>query len=197
MRKSVLLFAVITISIAAAAQSADVALVAGAKFTPSPSSTSGTITANSAFAIEGSFAFQIKGFSLVSLQVEVPVMAAPNSTIKSSNLFASKSYNSLYVTPGLRLRFASGSSVSPWVAVGGGIARFNPSTITQVGGANPATTSIKGVGEAGGGIDFKAVGPLILRAEVREYFSGAPNLNIPNLSLHNNVFAGIGLVARF
>lgn len=189
---------VLTVSLSAAAQGNDLALVAGGKFTPSVSSTFGTTAANTAFAVEGSFAHQIKEFPLLSLQLEIPVMVAPNSTINSSNFFASKSYNALYFTPGFRLRFASAAPISPWVAIGGGLARFNPSTTTQVGGVNAATSTVKGVGEAGAGLDFKAPGvPLTFRVEAREYFSGVPNLNIPNLSLHHNIFAGVGIVVRF
>lgn len=185
-------------SLLAAAQGNDLAVVVGAKFAPSASSSLGSTKVNTSAAFEGSFAHQVKGFSLVSLQVEVPVMAAPNSTVKSSNLFASKSYNSIYFTPGIRLRFASSSSLSPWVALGGGVVRFGPSTVSQVGGTSAASSAWKGTGDAGAGLDFKApVVPFTLRVEVREYFSGAPNLNIPSLSLHNNIFAGIGLVVRF
>src|SRR5579863_74949 len=98
-----LLVLVIAISLAAAAQGNDLAVVVGAKFTPSPSSASGTVTVNRSAAFEVNFAHQIKGFSLASLQLEIPVMAAPNATVRSSNFFASKSYNSIYFTPGIRL----------------------------------------------------------------------------------------------
>lgn len=199
MRKiALLLIFFLGTTLLAAAQGNDLAVVVGAKFTPSASSSLGTTTVNTAAAFEGSFAHQIKGFSLVSLQIEVPVMASPNSTVKSSNLFASKSYNSIYFTPGVRLRFASSSSISPWVALGGGVVRFGPSSVSQVGGTSAAASTWKGTGDAGAGLDFKApVIPFTLRVQVREYFSGAPNLSIPSLSLHNNIFAGIGLVVRF
>ena len=199
MRNPVLLFVFLCgASLLAAGQGNDLAVVVGAKFTPSVSSSVGTTTVNTSLAFEGSFAHQIKGFPLLSLQVEVPVMAAPNSTVKSSNLFASKSYNSIYFTPGIRLRFASSSSISPWVALGGGVARFSPSTVSQVGGTSAATKAWKGTGDVGAGLDFKApVVPVTFRVQVREYFSGSPNLSIPSLSLHNNIFAGIGLAVRF
>ncbi|HLJ28864.1 MAG TPA: hypothetical protein VKY85_19295 [Candidatus Angelobacter sp.] len=199
MPKTVFLFVLLCgASLVAAGQSNDLAGVVGVKITPSASSTSGTTTVNKALGFEGSFAHQIKGMSLAALQVELPVMVTPKSTVNSSNFFASKSYSSIYVTPGIRLRFAPSASVSPWVAVGVGIARFNPSATSQVGGTNPATGALKGAGDAGGGLDFKAPGlPLTFRVEVREYFSGAPNLNIPSLSLHNNIFAGGGVVLRF
>jgi hypothetical protein len=198
MHKTVLLLIfLLGASLIAAAQN-DLAGVVGVKFTPSTSSATGTTTVNTSLAFEGSFAHQIKGLPFASLQIELPVMVTPKSTVNSSNLFASKSYSSLYFTPGLRLKFAPSASISPWVAIGGGLARFNPSSTSQVGGTNPANSTLKGAGEAGAGLDFKTpILPLIFRIEARQYFSGAPNLNIPSLSLHNNIFAGGGLVVRF
>lgn len=199
MRNVLALFVLIVgISFSAAAQGNDLAVVAGAKFTPGPSSPFGAITVNRSPAFEAGFAHQIKGFSLASLQIEFPIMAAPNATIRSSNFFVTKSYNSLYITPGLRLRFASEASVSPWVALGGGLVRFAPSSVSVAGGTSSAAGALKGTGDAGGGLDFKVpVVPLTFRIEAREYFSGSPNLNIPQLSLHNTVFAGAGLVLKF
>jgi hypothetical protein len=193
-----LLVLVIAISLAAAAQDNDFAVVAGAKFTPSTSSSSATVTVNRSAAFEASFAHKFKGFSLASLQLEVPIMAAPNATIRSSNFFASKSYNSIYFTPGIRLRFASDAPASPWVAVGGGLARFSSSPVSVSGGNTSASGALKGAVDAGGGLDIKVPHvPVTFRVEAREYFSGAPNLNIPKLNLHNNVFAGAGIVLRF
>jgi hypothetical protein len=199
MLKTVLFFVFLCgASLTASAQNNDLAGVVGAKITPSTSSASGTTTVNTSLAFEVSFAHQIKGLPFAALQLELPVMVTPKSTVNSSNLFASKSYSSLYFTPGFRLKFAASTSVSPWIAIGGGLVRFNPSSTSQVGGTNPANSSIKGAGEAGAGLDFKApILPLTFRVEAREYFSGAPNLNLPSLSLHNNIFAGAGLVLRF
>lgn len=198
MRNALLVVLVLGISLAAAAQGNDLAVVVGAKFTPSPSSPSGTITVNRSAAFEASFAHTFKGFSLASLQLEVPIMAAPNATIRSSNFFASKSYNSLYITPGIRLRFAADAPVSPWVAIGGGLARFGPSDVSVAGGTSSASGALKGTLDGGGGLDMKLPHvPLTFRVEAREYFSGAPNINIPQLSLHNNIFAGAGLVVKF
>jgi hypothetical protein len=193
-----LLLVIIGFSLAAAAQGNDFALVAGAKFTPSANNASATTTVNTAAGIEASLAHQIKGFSLAGLSIELPVLAVPNSTVTSSSFLSPRSYSSIYITPGARLSFASTSPISPWVAAGGGVVRFNPSPFSQVGGNTPASGSLKGAVDVGGGIDIRVARlPFRVRIEAREYFNGAPNLNILNLSLHNNLFAGAGLVFRF
>lgn len=192
------LLLVLGFSILASAQGSDLALVAGAKITPSASSPVGSTTVNTALGVEGSLAVQIKALPFAALQVEVPIMVTPNATVKSPDFLASKSYNSVYITPGVRLKLRPIAPVNPWVAVGGGVVRFGPSKVSEAGGVSSASGTVKGAIDFGGGVDFKAPHiPVTLRVEAREYFSGAPNLNIPSLSLHNNVFAGAGLVVRF
>ena len=201
MRKRVflLLIFVLGVSIAATAQGNDLAFVVGAKFTPSTSSALGGSTSiDTHIGIEGSFAFQLKGLPMASLEIEVPVMVTPSANVNTSNLLASKNYTSLYFTPGFRLKFAPSGSISPWFAVGAGLAHFSPSTTSVSGSASPATSTTKGAGDVGGGVDFKMkFVPLRFRIEAREYFSGSPNLNIPQLSLHNNLFVGGGIVLTF
>lgn len=189
---------VIGFSIAASAQGNDFGLVVGAKITPSASSALGSTTVNTALGVEASLAVQVKTLPFAALQVEVPLMVTPNATVKSPDFFASKSYNSVYITPGIRLKLKPIALMNPWVAVGGGVVRFGPSKVSEAGGFSSASGSLKGAIDFGGGLDFKAPRiPFTLRVEAREYFSGAPNLNIPSLSLHNNLFAGVGLVVRF
>jgi opacity protein-like surface antigen len=201
MRKTVFLLLLFLsgVPVAATAQGNDLALVVGAKFTPSTSSALGGSTSiDTRLGFEGSFAFQLKGLPLAALQLEVPVMVTPSATVNTSNLLASKNYTSLYFTPGFRLKFAPGGPISPWIAVGAGLVRFTPSTTSVSGGASPATSTVKGAGDAGAGVDIKvSFLPIRFRIEAREYFSGSPNLNIPQLSLHNNIFAGGGIALTF
>jgi hypothetical protein len=199
MRKALLgLLFSLSICLVAGAQTSELAGVVGVKVTPSTSSAvSGTTTVNTSVAFEISLAHQFKSAPFASLMWEVPVMVTPSATVNTSNLLASKNYSSIYLTPGIKLKFTAGP-INPWVAVGGGIAHFGPSTTSISGAASPASSTIKGVVSGGGGLDFKApILPLTFRLEVREYFSGAPNLNIPQLSLHNNIFAGGGIVITF
>lgn len=200
MQKALVLFVLcLGMSVAAHAQGNDLSAVVGAKFTPSTTSALGGSTSiDTSVAFEVGFAVQLKALPAASLEVEVPVMVTPSAGVNASNLLASKSYSSLYFTPGLRLKFSPKGSISPWVAVGGGLAHFSPSSTSISGGASPATSTTKGVFDAGGGVDFKmSFLPLRFRIEARDYFSGSPNLNIPRLSLHNNIFAGAGVVVTF
>jgi hypothetical protein len=201
MRNALLLFlslALIAFSLPASAQNNDFAVVVGAKFSPSASSAFGTTKVNTAAAIQGSVAVQVIGLPFASLQIELPFTGVPNSTVASTNFFAAKSYSSLYITPGLRLKLKPASAFNPWVAVGGGLARFNPSSVSVAGGTTSASGALKGTLDAAVGVDFKLPAvPLTLRTEAREFFSGSPNVNVNNFTLHNNVFAGIGLVLRF
>jgi hypothetical protein len=187
------------LSVAANGQGNDLSAVVGVKFTPSTSSAlAGSTSIDTSLAFELGFAAQLKSLPMASLELEVPVLITPSAGVNTSNLLASKNYTSLYFTPGVRLKFSPKGSISPWVAVGGGLAHFSPSRTSISGSASPATSTAKGVVDAGGGVDFKmSFLPVRFRVEVREYFSGSPNLNIPQLSLHNNVFAGGGIVLTF
>jgi hypothetical protein len=98
----------------------------------------------------------------------------------------------LFITPGLRLKLLPVSPISSWVALGGGLARYN--------GANKAAI------EYGGGLDFKTGLPLLgLRAEVRDFVTedflngsigSVIALNSSGLH-HHNVLIGGGIVLRF
>ena len=199
MRNTLSLFlCVIGFSLLAAGQAEDMAVVVGAKFSPNASSLSGTTNVNTAAGFEVNIGVQIMALPFASFQVETPVLLVPNTTINSANAFASKSYSSIFITPGVRFKFKPTTAFNPWVAAGGGLVRFGPSPISVAGGSTSAAGALKGTFDIGGGLDFKIHPvPFTWRVEAREYFSGAPNLNLANLNLHSNLFAGIGLVWRF
>jgi hypothetical protein len=96
-----------------------------------------------------------------------------------------------------------GSAISPWGSVGGGYARFDESTTLVNGAPNTVKTGTnKGALQYGGGVDFKTpykiLFPLVLRAEVRDFYSGQPRLNLvrPGGGQHNVLVSG-GIVLRF
>lgn len=191
----------VAVCVNAVAQKNELALVAGVKITPSGSfgaSTSNTVDVDKSFAFEASLAHTLASVPMVALQLEIPVVAVPNSDISRSNLLAARSYSSIYFTPGFRLKFATALPVNPWISAGGGMARFNPSSTNNAGGPSGATSTTKGAFDVGAGIDFKATGfPIALRVEAREFYAGVPNLALPSLDLHHNVFFGGGIVFRF
>ena len=202
MRKIVLLpLLVIIVGICAAAQSNELAFIAGVKATPAGSAAIGTsneVSVDKSFAFEASYAHQLRSVPLVALQLELPVVAVPDAGLNKSNILVAKSYTSIYFTPGFRLKFATAFPVNPWVSAGGGLAHFNPSSTNTAGGPSGATSTTKGAFQVGAGLDFKAPAfPIALRVEAREFYAGAPNIGLPKLDLHHNVFIGGGIVLRF
>ena len=117
MRKTIVLFSMLVgICMGASAQSNELGVVAGVKITPSvgsATSPTGTTSVDTSFAFEASYAARLAGTPGVALQLELPFTAVPNSNLKTSNLFAAKSYSSFYFTPGLRLKLAPDSVFSP------------------------------------------------------------------------------------
>ena len=129
---------------------------------------------------------------LVSLYVELPVYGTFNSTADISNsTFLKPKYHALFFTPGLKVKFAPGFFISPYVAAGGGLAHFVKS--------NTATddTTTTGVFDVGGGVDIKFFPYLSFRMEARDYYSGSPNLTVNFTERQHQVIAAGGIVIRF
>lgn len=138
-----------------------------------------------------------------ALYIEVPFVAMPNAFVHSGTNGVPEAYAVLYVTPGLRVKFAPERKVSPWLAVGGGYARFDESSNLQDKTPNPGQIgSNRGALQLGGGVDLrtglKILLPLDLRFELRDFYSGKPNYNFPTegSGQHILVFSG-GIVLRF
>jgi opacity protein-like surface antigen len=197
MRKPIAVFSLILgLTLGAAAQRNEIGFLAGGKMTPDGTSPSGTTKVNTAFAFEVNYAGTLIPAKVAALELNIPLIAVPTSDISASSLFTAKSYSSIYVTPGVRLRL--GTSVSPWVEAGVGFAHFSPSSTNLAGGTSGATSSTKAAFDVAGGLDIRpSKSPIGFRFEARELYTGVPDLAIPKLSLHNNVLLGGGIVLRF
>ena len=169
------------------AQSNELAITAGGQFSSNDFFQSGN-----SLAVGANFAHRIAHVPFLGLYFELPVVVAPKSVIRVN----STDYSSLYVTPGLKLKFAPSFPISPYIAGGVGFARFHS-------GATSVTsdqTSTKAVFDVGGGLDFKIAPFFSARAEVRDFYSGLPNFDLVSSGLsgrQNNVVPQIGLVFRF
>jgi len=195
-RKIVQCFFILTaLSTVAAAQKIDLALTVGAYHPVNNSFGSGN-----AFAIEGNVGFRLASVPFVALYFELPVAGTLDSTVPASALTSPGTYSSLFLTPGVRLKIAPGFPISPYVATGGGLARFNRSASQTPAGSS--TTVNKGVWDIGGGLDMKMAPFLGLRAEVRDFYSGSPELRISQITgtfsqRQHNIVGSAGLVVRF
>lgn len=192
----VVIVVILLLSAAAWAQKVEVALTVGAYHPVNNSFSSGN-----AFAIEGNIAGRLASVPFLSLYLELPVAGTMQDVpVSSTALTSAGSYSSLFVTPGLRLKLAPALPISPYVAVGGGLAHFNRSASQTPSGASSSIN--KGVFDIAGGLDFKIFPMLSLRAEVRDFYSGSPELSLNQVTgtfdqRQHNILGTAGLVLHF
>jgi opacity protein-like surface antigen len=134
-----------------------------------------------------------------ALYGEINFLASPTREVSSSVTTATHDFASLYVTPGVRLKFVPESRISPYAVVGGGYADYEQSA-TRIGG-QPNTASrqlARGAFDFGAGVDARVWRFVALRGEARDFLTGTPNYSIPSLSggQHNVVATG-GFVLRW
>ncbi len=135
----------------------------------------------------------------VGLFGEVDFLASPLRGVSSSNLSATKNFASLYIAPGVRLKFFPRSAISPYVAVGGGYADYEQSTTRLDGQPNSAPRELaRGVFDFGAGLDVHVWRWVALRGEARDFFTGAPAYNLTSITggQHNVAISG-GFVLRW
>ncbi len=148
-------------------------------------------------ALQANYGYRLVASSNVAIYGEVHMLANPQRVVTSTNLGLTKDVASLFVTPGIRVKFFPRSSVAPYAAFGGGWALFEHSTTTLGGSPNPAPRSAShGVFDFGGGVDIKFWKFVGLRGEVRDFYSGNPSYNVPLNGRQHNVVVGGGFVLR-
>ena len=150
----------------------------------------------SGLTFEVNYARRVLGPGFASLSLEVPVVVNWDEDLASDAPQIPKNFKSYFVTPSARLNVFANSAVSPWVSLGGGIGRFSESS-TQVSGAGKTGTTT-GALQAGLGLDVRFFGRFSVRGEVRDFWSGVPQLNVAtgNTRQHN-VFVAGGIVWHF
>jgi hypothetical protein len=145
-------------------------------------------------SFEVNYARRVMGGGLLSLSLEVPFVANPDEDVHTHASPVSGYFRSYFVTPAARLNLFSGSAVTPWVSVGGGFGHFSGNA--ALNGSTTGTTT--GVFQVGGGLDVRLLHKFSLRGEVRDFWSGVPQLNVSTSnSRQTNLFVGGGIVWHF
>lgn len=183
---ALVLISLVFLSVSAVAQSNELAVTVGGYFPINSSS-----GANEAFAVGGNFAHRIASVPLVSLYVEVPVIGTFKSVSDIPTSLGKPRYSAFFVTPGLKLKLAPSFPISPYVAAGGGFAHFSKSNVTT----DDSTTS--GTFDVGGGLDWKVAPFFSARAEVRDFYTGNPNVLPGFTEREHQLVISVGLVFRF
>jgi opacity protein-like surface antigen len=99
----------------------------------------------------------------------------------------------------LRANLFPDNGISPWVSAGGGFGYFKENSTLESGGANPGKTgTTTGIFQFGAGLDVKLFSRVSVRGEVRDFFSGVPQLNVDiGKTRQHNFLVGAGVVYHF
>ena len=84
------------------------------------------------------------------------------------------------------------------MSVGGGFGYFKESSTLEFGGPNPGQTGTSsGIFQLGAGLDVRLFSRFSVRGEVRDFYTGVPQLNVDiGKSRQHNLFVGAGVIWR-
>jgi len=170
---------------------------------PGSSSSSGnqTITdsTGAAFLLNAGGNFINLGAVAIGWEIPVLFQGMERNTVSSvptGGTVAFRETNNWTLTPGLRLRFAPVSPITPWISAGGGVISWERSTIV----ANMPTMSNTSYGPSisvAGGVDWKLARFLLVRGEIRNYWNstGEGPLGIFQGDYRSNllILGGVGI----
>jgi hypothetical protein len=181
----------------------ELGLSLGAGLIPHRTTAAGqAINFGASIAFSADYARQVKG-GKTSLSVEFPFVAEPANSVQSKNLQSIVSLATIFVVPSLRVKFASGAGISPWLSAGFGYGIWEGSEFFGDGRRNNSRYQSTGAAQFGAGVDvrtpIKLLFPISLRGEVRDYYSVSnPTFGtaVQGGGQHNVVASG-GMVLSF
>ena len=177
----------------------EIGLTLGGLFGSQRSGGATRLDLGSGIALQANYGYRLLGNETAALYGEVHFLANPLREVSSSDRTLTRDAATIFLTPGLRVKFFPKRSVAPYLAAGGGWAVYEQSTTTLSGSPNPASRLVNHAAfDFGGGVDFKFWRFVGLRGEIRDFYAGGPSYN--TTAIHggqHNVVAGGGLVLKF
>ena len=147
---------------------------------------------------EVNYGRHLLGEGFTRLAFEVPAVFTLDEDLNFAANTVPSSYRSYFVTPALRANVFATTAISPWISFGGGVGHFSPSSHLEFGGPSPAKSTTTGIFQMGLGLDVRIIRKLSLRGEVRDFWSGTPDITVDTgKSRQHNFFVGGGVVWRF
>jgi hypothetical protein len=148
---------------------------------------------------EVNYGRRLMDLGIAGLTFEVPFVANFNQDLHFDVNLVPKDYQSFFVTPAIRANIFPHSGLSPWVSAGGGFGHFRENSTLEFGGTNPGKTgTTTGVFQVGVGLDVHLFRSFSVRGEMRDFYSGVPQLNVDTgKTRQHNYFVGAGVVWRF
>jgi hypothetical protein len=152
---------------------------------------------------EVNYARHLVATLVYALSVEVPAVFNLDEDLNSGANVVPEGYQQIFITPSLRANLFPETRVSPWLSFGGGFGHFSENKNLIYGGPNPGASSTSGVVQGGFGLDARPFSgrfsKLIIRGEVRDFWSGTPNLPLAptGKTRQHNYLVGGGAVWHF
>lgn len=152
---------------------------------------------------EVNYARHLVGNLVYAVSVEVPAVFNLDEDLTSGANVVPTDYRQIFITPSLRANLFPETRVSPWVSIGGGLGHFSENKNLMYGGTNPGGSSTSGVLQGGFGLDARPFSgrfsKLIIRGEVRDFWSGSPDLPLAptGKTRQHNYLVGGGAVWHF
>src|SRR5262245_2743730 len=100
----------------------EVGLTLGGLFNTSRTIPRGSLDLGSGVALQANYGYKLFEGRNAALYGEFHLLASPQRLVSSSDQTLTSDVASLFLTPGVRLKFVPRSNFSPYVAVGGGYA---------------------------------------------------------------------------
>jgi hypothetical protein len=167
----------------------------GTSHTPSAGGAPGVYNTSvqTTISLEATVALRLLATRRLQMNLELPFVLRPSATVKPDVAVPGlvKDYRSWFLTPSLRLTFAPNRGIYPWLSLGSGVASFVP------GGTKTSTaySVAKAAFQAGAGVDMWPLRHLGFRTNIRNFYSGRPQLGIP-LNLRNTITLASGILIR-
>jgi hypothetical protein len=157
------------------------------------------VRSGNGLTFEANYARRLLATPIFAVSGEVPAAFNLNEKLNSGGPVVPTSYKQIFVTPSVRLNLFPETAVSPWVSLGGGFGHFSESTNLIYSGTNPGGSTTSGVLQTGIGLDVKAWRRFSIRGEVRDFWSGTPDLPLADTgkTRQHNYFVGGGVVWHF
>jgi hypothetical protein len=149
---------------------------------------------------EVNYARQLFGTPVYAVSGEVPAVFNLDEDLGSGAAVVPTGYKQIFVTPSVRVNLFPATAVSPWVSFGGGFAHFSEdSQLIYQGGSNPGTSTTSGVIQGGLGLDVRVYHRFSIRGQVRDFWSGTPDLPLADTgkTRQHNYFVGGGVIWHF
>jgi hypothetical protein len=150
-------------------------------------------------SVDFNYSRLLKSRSLAALYGELPVAIYPRMDLSAVQHGIPKDIGALFITPSARLNFFPEQGISPWVSAGAGYGRFREAPELNFFGANPGPTGTNTfVLQFGVGLDIWPWLRWGARIEARDFYSGAPALNVDTgRGRQHNYYVGVGVIRRF